>query len=228
MGLRLKFNLVLLAVFLAGFVIVGVVADSYVEKQARDEAARAARIALDAASFSTIDPKIASALGSRVAELKMKDFPVADARAGLELDLIFRLQVSKIGEVGGEVTEGNSLIYFVARNLRAVPEQGQPERIRLVTVNLDLPLVAAKNSLYVFMISLGTVFFAVFFGLNFMLDRMIIRPVAGMSEMANAISVGDFSIPEFSVDSSDEIGVLSAAFNRMRRSTEEAIRLLKG
>ena len=220
--------MILLAVFLAGFVTVGVVAHSYAEKQARDEAARAARIALDAASFSTIDPKIAIALGSRVAELKMKDFPVADAHAGLELDSIFKLQISKVGEVMGEVTEGNSLIYFVARNLRAESEQGQPERIRLVTVSLDLPLLAAKNSLYVFMSSLGTVFFAVFLGLNLMLDRMIVRPVAGMSKMANAISIGDFSIPEFSVNSSDEIGVLSVAFNRMRRSTEEAIKLLKG
>lgn len=228
MGLRLKFNLILLAVFLAGFVTVVVFAHSYMEKQARDEAVRAAGIALDAASFSTIDPKIASALGSRVAELKMRDFSVADARAGLELDSMFRLQISKVGEVMGEATEGNSLVYFAARNLQAVPEQGQPERIRLVTVNLDLPLLAAKNSLYVFMSSLGTVFFVVFLGLNLMLDRMIVRPVAGMSKMANAISIGDFSIPEFSVDSNDEIGVLSVAFNRMRRSTEEAIKLLKG
>ena len=107
MGLRLKFNLILLAVFIAGFATVGVVAHRYLDKQARDDAARAAGIALDAASFSAIDPRVASALGSRVAELKMTEFAVADAHPGMELDAITKLQISKTGEVTGEVGEND-------------------------------------------------------------------------------------------------------------------------
>ena len=59
-----------------------------------------------------------------------------------------------------------------------------------------------------------------------MLDRMIVRPVAEMARQADAVSIGDFSIAEFKPGTRDEIGVLAIAFNRMRRSTEEAIKLL--
>ena len=59
-----------------------------------------------------------------------------------------------------------------------------------------------------------------------MLDRLIIRPVSEMARAADAVSIGDFSIPEFVPESKDEIGTLGIAFNRLRRSTEEAIKLL--
>ena len=78
------------------------------------------------------------------------------------------------------------------------------------------------------MSSIGAVFLAVFVVLNLMLDRMIVRPVAEMARQADAVSIGNFSIPEFAPKTRDEIGVLGIAFNRMRRSTEEAIKLLKG
>jgi protein-histidine pros-kinase len=78
------------------------------------------------------------------------------------------------------------------------------------------------------MSSLGVVFLAVFFVLNLMLDRMIVRPVTEMAKQADAVSIGDFSVPEFIPSSKDEIGGLGIAFNRLRRSTEDAIKLLKG
>ena len=43
MGLRLKFNLILLAVFAAGFVTIGVVAERYLERQALDDAGLAGK-----------------------------------------------------------------------------------------------------------------------------------------------------------------------------------------
>jgi len=78
------------------------------------------------------------------------------------------------------------------------------------------------------MSSLGAVFFAVFLVLNLMLDRMIVRPLAEMSRQVDAVSIGNFSVPEFVPAAKDEISVLGIAFNRLRRSTEEAIKLLKG
>ena len=37
----------------------------------------------------------------------------------------------------------------------------------------------------------------------------------------------DFDVPEFSVGSRDEIGVLATSFNRLRRSLEKAMKLLE-
>ena len=40
-------------------------------------------------------------------------------------------------------------------------------------------------------------------------------------------SVGEAGVPEYSKKGSDEIADLSEAFNRVRRSMEEALKLLK-
>jgi protein-histidine pros-kinase len=101
-------------------------------------------------------------------------------------------------------------------------------RVRTATIDYNDVTATAKLALTTLMSSLGAVFFAVFFVLNLMLDRMIVRPVAEMAKQADAVSIGNFAIPEFIPTSRDEIGILGTAFNRMRRSTEEAIKLLKG
>ncbi|MGZ6079886.1 MAG: HAMP domain-containing protein [Myxococcaceae bacterium] len=41
------------------------------------------------------------------------------------------------------------------------------------------------------------------------------------------MSTGNFDVPEFSVHSRDEIGVLATSFNRLRRSLEKAMKLLE-
>jgi len=100
--------------------------------------------------------------------------------------------------------------------------------VRLAIVDLAPVLANTHIALTTLLSSIGAVFLAVFVVLNLMLDRMIVRPVAEMALQADAVSIGNFSIPEFTPKSKDEIGVLGVAFNRMRRSTEEAIKLLKG
>src|SRR5215212_5605531 len=49
MGLRLKFNLVLIVVFLAGFAAAGLVSRQLLQENARDEVVRDARLMLEAA-----------------------------------------------------------------------------------------------------------------------------------------------------------------------------------
>ena len=50
MGLRLKFNLVLIVVFLAGFAAAGFVSRQLLQENARDEVIRDARLMLESAS----------------------------------------------------------------------------------------------------------------------------------------------------------------------------------
>jgi protein-histidine pros-kinase len=45
-----------------------------------------------------------------------------------------------------------------------------------------------------------------------------------MSRIADAVSLGKLDLPEYVVKGSDEIASLSASFNRMRRSLEEALK----
>jgi HAMP domain-containing protein len=75
-------------------------------------------------------------------------------------------------------------------------------------------------------LSLAAVFIAVFIVLNMMLSWIIIRPITNMSAAADKVSVGDFNISEFSEQGKDEVSVLAASFNRMRRSLQQAMKLI--
>ncbi len=226
MGLRLKFNLILLAVFVAGFATVGIVAARYLERLAIDDAQRAAMLVLDAAGFGNLDPRIASGLGSRLYEMKVREFATSDPLSGMEAQVAQKLKTQTSGQFSDVLTTGaGDRRLAVARTY--VAGDGAP-RVRLAIVDLA-PVIATTNiALTTLLSSIGAVFLAVFVVLNLMLDRMIVRPVAEMAIQADAVSIGNFSIPEFTPKSKDEIGVLGVAFNRMRRSTEEAIKLLKG
>ena len=225
MGLRLKFNLILLLVFTAGFITVGVVAQRYLERQAIADAERAALLTLDAAVLGNIDARSATALGSRLVEMKIREFPLDKMQSGVEGEAIARFKGSnntQVSDVFTSISGEKRLV--IARRISVPDDLG---KIRVASVDLLPVLGTVKSALTALMSSLGAVFFAVFFVLNLMLDRMIVRPVSEMAKQADAVSIGDFSIPEFKPETKDEVGMLAIAFNRMRRSTEEAIKLLQ-
>lgn len=225
MGLRLKFNLILLLVFTAGFITVGVVAQRYLERQAVADAERAALLTLDAAVLGNIDARSATALGSRLVEMKILEFPLDKMQSGVEGEAIARFKGSnntQVSDVFTSISGEKRLV--IARRISVPDDLG---KIRVASVDLLPVLGTVKSALTALMSSLGAVFFTVFFVLNLMLDRMIVRPVSEMAKQADAVSIGDFSIPEFKPETKDEVGMLAIAFNRMRRSTEEAIKLLQ-
>jgi len=228
MGLRLKFNLILVAIFLAGFATVGGIAHRYLQTQALEDAKRAANLVLDASSIANIDARLATALGSRIIEMRVREYSAQETQSGLEADVVLRLNAvagksSQITDILNTPTGSRKLVVG-----RTVQSAEGASLIRLATINYEDVTATARLALTTLMSSLGVVFFSVFFVLNLMLDRIIVRPVAEMAKQADAVSIGDFTIPEFVPASRDEIGVLGIAFNRMRRSTEEAIKLLKG
>jgi len=62
--------------------------------------------------------------------------------------------------------------------------------------------------------------------LNIGLRIMVTGPVRTMSTIAEAVSLGNADAPEFDRRGSDEIARLAQSFTRMRRSLEQALRLL--
>jgi nitrogen fixation/metabolism regulation signal transduction histidine kinase len=61
-----------------------------------------------------------------------------------------------------------------------------------------------------------------------MLNWMIVRPITDMARVADAVSVGDFDMAEFSERGTKEIATLGASYNRMRRSLQKAMRMIEG
>ena len=97
---------------------------------------------------------------------------------------------------------------------------------RIVSVPMAVPLQKAEHAFRTFMGSLIGVFIAIIVILNLMLRAIVIAPVTKMSRIADDVSKGNMEAPEFSERGTDEISVLAASFNRMRRSLEKAMKLL--
>ena len=99
---------------------------------------------------------------------------------------------------------------------------------QIVSVPMSLPVKQAVRAFYTFMGSLTAVFVAITVILNVMLRRIVIEPIVRMSRTADEVSKGKIDAPEFIEGGKDEISLLAASFNRMRRSLDKAMKMLEG
>jgi len=97
---------------------------------------------------------------------------------------------------------------------------------QVVSVPMTVPMHRANEALYVVAGVLAAVFLLIGAALNFMLWKLVIQPVSRLSSIADKVSMGE-DAPEFEVKSKDEIGVLSQSFGRMRRSLDQAMKMLE-
>jgi methyl-accepting chemotaxis protein len=235
MGLRPKFNIVLFVVFAAGFASVAVIAERFLTKRAFDEAAKNAAVAME--MLSSIPEKTSDASDlARISRIKAnfqtldyRTLPVipgsAATAAGSAPNLVARFIANPgLDESSGEEGKEDARRYFLARAVRDAT--GNPQGVRVVTIGMSIYIHEAESALYTLMGSMLTIFIATFLVLNLLLDRMIVRPITQIARTADEISVGNLQLPEIKPESRDEIGMLIVAFNRLRRSTEEAIRML--
>jgi len=99
---------------------------------------------------------------------------------------------------------------------------------QIVSVPTEVPIARANRAFRTFMVSLTAVFAFIFIALNFMLWYLVIRPVTRLSRLADQVSQGEnMDAPDFEVRSSDEIGVLTQSFNRMKKSLVQAMKMLE-
>jgi HAMP domain-containing protein len=98
---------------------------------------------------------------------------------------------------------------------------------QVVSIPLSVPVQRAYKTLLLIMAALGGTFLVILLLVNFLLARLVIKPVVAISEMASAVSMGDLDAPEYQHDTNDEIGSLAASFGRMRRSLQNAMKMLE-
>jgi protein-histidine pros-kinase len=97
---------------------------------------------------------------------------------------------------------------------------------QIMSVPMEVPVAQARHAFMAFMGSLAVVFAAIVIVLNVMLRVLILQPVTRMAAIADDVSRGKMDAPEFDERGRDEIGVLAASFNRMRRSLDKAMKML--
>ncbi|QDH16314.1 c-type heme family protein [Swingsia samuiensis] len=60
-----------------------------------------------------------------------------------------------------------------------------------------------------------------------LIEFLLLRPLQRMTAIAERVSMGEKGVEEFKTQSKDEVGALAQSFNRLRRSMESAIELVK-
>jgi protein-histidine pros-kinase len=97
---------------------------------------------------------------------------------------------------------------------------------QIVSVPEAVPIRTANEELGRLLIYLAIIAVVTLFILDAVLVATVIRPVAAFSALADEISQGNLQAGELPVKGRDEIAVLAASFNRMRRSLERAMKML--
>lgn len=99
---------------------------------------------------------------------------------------------------------------------------------QIVTVPITVSREAANQAFIQFMSILLGISVFVIIALNLLLRRIIIKPVINMAQRADEISMGQMASEEFDESGKDELSILGASFNRMRRSLQKAMKMLEG
>ena len=289
MGLRLKFNLMLLVVALAGVLLFGLAATPVLENLATDEVLGSSRIMLESALGArkytseqiaplleprmqkTFRPQAVSAYAAKksfdVLRADFNDYAYREAAlnptnpddraADWEADIIhdFRDHPSKKETVLRRETPIGPMLNLahplVAKPAclvcHSTPKAAPRSMVALYgTQNgfgwhagdiigaqiVSVPMrVAEERAERVRLLFLGlylAVFATLFVLLNVLLGVMVIGPIDRMARTAEAVSLGQMDVPEYTRGGSDQIARLSRAVNRMRRSLQEALRMLAG
>jgi protein-histidine pros-kinase len=97
---------------------------------------------------------------------------------------------------------------------------------QLVTVPMAVALRSAQENLISAMVTLFAIFVGLLVAMNILLNIMVIRPVTRMSRTATAVSLGQQDAEDFPATGKDEISELGRAFTRMRRSLDQAVKML--
>ncbi|HEY6468079.1 MAG TPA: DUF3365 domain-containing protein [Candidatus Acidoferrales bacterium] len=99
---------------------------------------------------------------------------------------------------------------------------------QIVSVPMSVPIQIAQGAFHRLVIYLIAIFVIAIFLIDAALVSIVIRPVRKLASVADRISSGDTAVSELPVKGTDEISVLTAAFNRMYVSLQKAFQLLNG
>lgn len=106
-------------------------------------------------------------------------------------------------------------------------EEGKVEAAQIVTIPMSEP-ERIRNQALLWIIGMMVLFTVLtLLALGLALERIVIRPVARLSEMADQLSRGNLSQGELPVHGNDEIATLTGSFNRMSVSLSKAMKMLE-
>ncbi|WP_413205833.1 DUF3365 domain-containing protein [Rhodospirillum sp. A1_3_36] len=103
---------------------------------------------------------------------------------------------------------------------------GETIGAQVISAPMSVANKRAMETVAVLIAGFAVIFLLVFIMTNLLLSRIVLRPVRLISETARKVSLGDFSVPEYSKPGKDEISSLATSLNLMRRSLERAMSMI--
>lgn len=98
---------------------------------------------------------------------------------------------------------------------------------QMVAVPYTLPAELAQKTFISFLVFLAALFLLLFLVINITIRKLVLKPVARITRLADEVSKGNLKDSELKEDGNDEIAEMTRAFNRMRRSLIKVIQLLR-
>jgi HAMP domain-containing protein len=98
---------------------------------------------------------------------------------------------------------------------------------QILSLPMSVALKLARNAYITILIILVATFVIVFVILNLLLHYLVLAPVARVSMIADAVSLGEEDVETYIKIGNDEISSLSVSFNRMRESLKRAMEMIK-
>jgi HAMP domain-containing protein len=98
---------------------------------------------------------------------------------------------------------------------------------QMVAVPYTLPAELARKTFISFLVSLAALFLLLFLVMNITIRKLVLKPVARITRLADEVSKGNLKDSELKEDGNDEIAEMTRAFNRMRRSLIKIIQLMR-
>lgn len=106
-------------------------------------------------------------------------------------------------------------------------QAGEVVGAQIVSVPVSSASARADLVLRTLIFSLVAMFAAVMLIINAALYLLVVRPVKEMARVADQLSLGNTSVPEFSTRGGHEVAMLAVSLNRMHKSLDKALRLLE-
>lgn len=97
---------------------------------------------------------------------------------------------------------------------------------QIVTVPMSVALRRADETRLFFIEMLAAVFLGLAVVLNVLMRVVILNPLLHISRVAGDVSMGKMDVPEYRRSGNDEIASLSESLNRLRRTVEQALKML--
>ena len=253
MSLFIKFNLILILVFAVALVPAAYLSNDLLQSNARTQIVQNARIMMQTAlatrgyTNKQIKPK----------EATLNPTNPRDRTVDWEADVVNAFRANdKLTEVTGEREGPLGRSLYLARPIKitdagclschTTPDVAPASVVKaygtsngygwklneiigaqIVTVPMAVPIRMAHTAFRTLLGSLVGVFVFILLILNVLLWLVVIRPIRKLSSMADAVSTGNFDVPEVAVTGHDEVSVLAGSFNRMRISLAKALKLLE-